>query len=277
VSGNAAKTLTISNNVTTINGVITGGAVNNNITKAGPGTLVLNAANTYGKPTLVSAGTLVVNGVIGTNTVTVANGALLRGTGVITGPLTVQAGGTLSPGSSIGTLSISNTLALAGTNLMEVNATTLASDLIQGLTSVTYGGELKVVNLSGTYAAGNSFKLFDSLAYAGAFASINPPTPAAGLAWDTSSLAVNGTLKVISAATPPHFNSPVLSGSTLTLSGGGGTPNANYILLASTNVALTVPSWDRVTTNQFDSSGNFSISMPVTPGVPQRYFLIQLP
>jgi aminoglycoside phosphotransferase (APT) family kinase protein len=67
------------------------------------------------------------------------------------------------------------------------------------------------------------------------------------------------------------------TGSTLTLSGGGGTPNTPYILLASTNVALSVPAWDHVTTNQFDSSGNFSISMPVTPGVPQQFFLIQLP
>jgi autotransporter-associated beta strand protein len=276
-TGNAAKTLTVSNSVTTFNGEVQGGVINNNITKAGPGRLVLNAINTYGKPTLVNAGTLVVNGVIGSNTVTVANGAFLSGTGLITGPVTVQAGGTLSPGSSIGTLTISTNLTLAGTNLMEVNATTLASDLVQGLTNVTYGGELKVVNLSGAYAAGNSFKLFDSLSYGGAFARINPTTPGAGLAWDTTSLAVNGTLKVVSVASPPHFNSPVLSGSTLTLSGGGGAPNANYILLASTNVALTVPSWDRVTTNQFDSSGNFSISMPVTPELPQRFFLIQLP
>jgi fibronectin-binding autotransporter adhesin len=276
-TGNGAKSFIVSNNITTFNGVVQGGNINNNLTKAGPGTLVLNATNTYGKPTLVSAGTLVVNGVIGTNTVTVANGAFLSGTGLITGPLTVQAGGTLSPGSSIGTLTVSNTLALAGTNAMEVNATTLASDLIQGLTSVTYGGVLKVVNASGTYTTGNSFKLFDSQAYVGAFASINPATPGAGLAWDTSSLAVNGILKVVSVASPPHFNSPVLSGSTLTLSGGGGTPNTDYILLASTNVALSVPNWDRVTTNQFDSGGNFSISMPVNPGVPQRFFLIQLP
>jgi autotransporter-associated beta strand protein len=276
-SGNAAKTLTISNNLTTINGVVSGGNVNNNITKAGPGALVLNATNTYGKPTLVNAGTLIVNGVIGTNTVTVANGALLSGTGVITGPLTVQAGGTLAPGSSIGTLTVSNTLALAGTNIMEVNKTAATSDLIQGLTNVTYGGVLSVVNLSGTLAAGDSFKLFDSQAYAGAFASITPATPGAGLAWDTTSLAVNGTLKVVSAASPPHFNSPVLSGSTLTLSGGGGTPNGNYILLASTNVALSVANWDRVSTNQFDSNGNFSISTTVTPAAPQRFFLIQLP
>jgi hypothetical protein len=82
---------------------------------------------------------------------------------------------------------------------------------------------------------------------------------------------------VVVPASPPHFDGPVLFGSTLTLSGGGGTPNGNYILLASTNVALTVPNWDRVTTNQFDSGGNFSISMPVTSGVPQRYFQIQVP
>jgi len=113
--------------------------------------------------------------------------------------------------------------------------------------------------------------------HGGAFASITPATPGAGRAWDTTSLAVNGTLKVVSAASPPHFNSPVLSGSTLTLSGGGGTPNTDYILLASTNVALSVPNWDRVTTNQFDSGGNFSVSISVTPSVPQRFFLIQLP
>jgi hypothetical protein len=225
----------------------------------------------------VNAGTLIVNGVIGTNTVTVANGAFLSGTGLITGPLIVQAGGTLAPGPSIGTLTVSNTLSLAGTNAMEVNATALTSDLIQDLTSVTYGGVLKVINLSGTFAAGNSFKLFDSQAYGGAFASITPATPGAGLAWDTTSLAVNGTLKVVSVASPPHFNSPALSGSTLTLSGGGGAANANYILLASTNVALGIANWDRVSTNQFDSNGNFSISTSVTPGVPQRFFLIQLP
>jgi len=276
-SGNAAKTLTINNNVTTINGVISGGAVNNNITKAGPGTLVLNAVNTYGKPTVVNAGMLVVNGVIGSNTVTVANNGSLSGTGMITGPLIVQAGGTLSPGSSIGTLTVSNSLSLAGTNIMEVNATALTSDLILGLTNVTYGGVLKIVNISGAFAPNQSFKLFDSAAYTGAFASINPATPGAGLAWDTTSLVVDGTLKVVSAATPPHFNNPVISGSTLTLSGGGGTPNSNYILLSTTNVALGVASWDRVVTNQFDGSGNFSLPIPVTPDVPQRFFLIQLP
>lgn len=276
-SGNAAKTLTISNNVTTINGIISGGVVNNNITKAGPGTLVLNATNTYDKPTVVNAGMLVVNGVIGTNTVTVANNGSLSGTGLITAPLIVQAGGTLSPGSSIGTLTVSNTLVLAGTNVMEVNKTALTSDLIAGLTSVTYGGVLKVVNLSGTLAAGDSFKLFDSLAYSGAFASIDPASPGAGLAWDTTGLAINGTLKVASAANPPHFNNPVLSGSTLTLSGGGGTPNGNYILLGTTNVASGVTNWDHLSTNQFDASGNFSLPIPVTPGIPQQFFLIQVP
>src|SRR5262249_29833824 len=117
-TGNNPKAFTVSNSFTYFNGVVNGGTNNNNITKNGPGTLVLGAINTYGKPTLVNAGTLLVDGVIGTNSTTVAGGTL-GGTGLITGPVIVQSAGTLAPGTSIGTLSISNTLSLGGTNLME--------------------------------------------------------------------------------------------------------------------------------------------------------------
>jgi hypothetical protein len=37
-----------------------------------------------------------------------------------------------------------------------------------------------------------------------------------------------------------------------------------------------VAQWTRVATNQFDSSGNFSLSKPVDPSAPQTYYQIQL-
>lgn len=196
-SGGAAKALIISNKVTTVNGVISGGPSANNITKRGPGTLVFNATNTYAKPTVVAEGILLINGVVGPTNVTVSGG-VLGGTGVIAAPVAVQAAGTLAPGTSaIGTLTISSTLSLAGTNVMKVNSSAGTSDLVTGLDSVTYGGQLVISNLGGSFATNQSFKLFDAATYSGSFAGIQPANPGSGLAWDTNSLAVDGTLKVV--------------------------------------------------------------------------------
>ena len=87
------------------------------VTKAGSGTLVLSGTNTYTGTTIVSGGTLLVNGALGTNTVTVAANATLGGTGIIQGPVSCSAGGILMPGgagNSLGTLTISNKLTIAG-------------------------------------------------------------------------------------------------------------------------------------------------------------------
>jgi autotransporter-associated beta strand protein len=53
--GTTTRTLTISNSVTTLNNILTNAA---GLVKAGPGTLVLGAANTYGGTTLIKGGTL---------------------------------------------------------------------------------------------------------------------------------------------------------------------------------------------------------------------------
>jgi autotransporter-associated beta strand protein len=115
------------------------------------GTLLLAASNSYTGPTLVSAGTLRVNGQIGSGGVTVAAG-FFGGTGTIKGPVTVQSDGTLAPGNSIGTLAISNALTLqpGSTTHIEVNVSTSVRDPVQGLSSVSYGGNMVVSNLAGT-------------------------------------------------------------------------------------------------------------------------------
>jgi hypothetical protein len=213
------------------------------------------------------------------------SGGVLGGTGTINGPVTIQPGGTLSPGTnvpgaaSIATLSIANTLSLGGTNYMELNKTAATCDLIQGLTSVTYGGVLVISNISGTLAAGDSFKLYDASSYSGSFLIINPATPGAGLSWDTSSLTVDGTLKVASAApaSSPRISSVAVSGATVSLSGTNGTPNHVYHLLTSTNITLPTTSWTSVATNQFDGSGNFNVTQPYTPASAQVFYLLRVP
>jgi autotransporter-associated beta strand protein len=192
---------------------------NGALTKTGTGTMRLNAANTYGGGTTISAGRLLVNNATGSGTgsgsVTV-NGGTLGGTGTIAGAVTIFAGGTISPGTSLGRLTISNSLALSGATVMELNAAARTNDVIRGLTSVAYGGTLTLSNLAGTINASHTFKLFSANSYSGAFAPITPATPGPNLAWNTSTLATDGTLRVVS--TSPVTMSNNRSGNLLSFS-----------------------------------------------------------
>jgi hypothetical protein len=135
--------------------------------------------------------------------------------------VTIQSSGTLSPGALLGTtstLTISNSLTLAGTTWLALNPGTGASDQVRGLTSVTYGGTLALTNVNGALAASNSFKLFTAASYKGAFASVSPTIPAPGLAWNTSTLSTDGTLRLVSTvnAAPTNLTAAV-SNNILTL------------------------------------------------------------
>jgi fibronectin-binding autotransporter adhesin len=169
------------------------------LTKQAAGRLVLTGTHTYTGATTVSAGTLLVNGVIDASAVTVTGGAL-SGNGTIKGPVIIQSAGRLSPGPSIGTLTISNSLTLAGVSIMELNATGRTNDVVRGLTTVTYGGTLDLPNLSGTVTASNAFKLFNANIYRGVFSALTPAIPGPGLAWNTNTLATDGTLRIVSTS-----------------------------------------------------------------------------
>ena len=161
----------------------------------------LTAAHSYAGATTVSGGTLLLNGSIGGSGVT-NTGGTLGGSGTISSPVTIQSGGTLQPGQgngSIGTLTINNTLKLSGKTTMFINRSGLASSLLTGISTLTYGGTLNVTNLGAALAQGDTFTLFSAATYAGAFASSNLPPLAAGLKWDTSQLGPggNGAIKVV--------------------------------------------------------------------------------
>jgi autotransporter-associated beta strand protein len=178
---------------------------NGALTKTGAGTMRLSAANSYAGGTFVFAGRLLVNNATGSGTgsgyVNVGVGATLGGTGTIAGRVSLGPFATLAPGNSIGTLTISNSLHLiSGVTVMELNATARTNDVIRGLTTVEYGGTLILSNRAGTLTASNAFKLFDANSYEGAFAALNPAIPGPGLAWNTKTLATDGTLRVVSTS-----------------------------------------------------------------------------
>lgn len=249
------------------------------LVKDGSGYAYLMADNTYPGDTLISNGVLMVQGSINSTGIVQVAGGTLGGTGTINANVTVLSAGTLAPGTSIGTLTVYGWLTNYGTIAMEVNksGTTITSDQITGLYGIVYGGTLQL-SLSGTaLAAGDSIKLFNAGSYHGAFSQITPD-PGPGLAWDTSTLALDGTLRVKAAPlTPPRIASAtVLGGTNIVLNVTNGVEGAKCYLLSSTNVTLPLSAWARVQTNVFGPGGTITISNTVSPAEPQKFFSLQV-
>ncbi len=174
--GAATRTLAINNSANTVFG---GVIANGGLVKTGAGVLLLNGTNTFTSASTIS------NGVFG-------------GTGIIVAPLTVDVAGTLAPGAGgIGTLTVSNTLTLLGNTAVDINKTAVTSDLVSGISTVTYGGTLTINNLSGTLAASDSVPLFSAVTHSGSITNFSPATPGAGLKWSFT----NGVLSVASTVT----------------------------------------------------------------------------
>jgi autotransporter-associated beta strand protein len=236
-----------------VNGAITdgGGANVLGLIKSGAGTWTLRGDHAWSGSTAVNAGTLLVAGrLAGTGAVTVASGATLGGTGTLAGPVRVAAGGRLAPGASVGTLTLADSLTLAAgsTTAVEINAATAASDRVQGLARITYGGTLAITNLAGPLAAGQSFGLFSAAQASGAFASVTPATPGPGLQWDFET--ATGTLRVVGAvgaATARITNLSVLTAVTAaeprvivgTVVGGAGAGGGKPLLVRAVGPSLT--------------------------------------
>jgi autotransporter-associated beta strand protein len=264
--------------------------------KTGSGTLSVSGGNTFSGDTLVNAGMLALAGsgsialssnlVLAAGTVldvsaridgklTLAAGQTLSGTGTINGSLVVGLGATLSPGPAIGTLTVTNAATLQGTASMKLNKAANTNDSLRGAASIAYGGTLSLTNLAGALAPGDSFRLFNGSAYSGAFSKLLPPMAGSGLAWDTSGLLNNGTLRV-AVAPKPVINSVAVSGANLVLSGTNGVPGATYYVLTSTNLTIPVAAWPRIATNLFDAIGTFAVTNQASPSVAQQFYILQL-
>ena len=155
------------------------------------------------------------------------------------------------------------------------SGTTITSDSIQGVGTLTLGGVLRL-NITGALAASDMISLYGFTSASGAFSSIIPATPGAGLQWDTSQLTVSGTLRV---GPPPHprTSATTVVAGNLTMSGTNGPANWTYRVLTSTDVGVPVGSWTPYRTNVFGPDGTYSFSAPIEPATPQRFFIISIP
>ena len=254
------------------------GSADTGLIKTGAGKLILSTNNTYTGATTVSNGTLLVNGAIGSSAVTVKTGGTLGGTGSIGGAVTVQSGGTLSPGAFIGTLSINNRLTLAGTTFVEVNSTNGQSDLVQGVTNLTYGGSLVVSNVAGagnSPTVGQTFQIFSVPAtFSGNFTTITPALTG-GNAWSFNP--TNGVLSVVASVNtnPTNLTASVTSG-TLNLSWPA--DHTGWRLLVQTNnlaagISVNTNDWATVA----GSSATNQVALPVDSTKPAEFYRLVYP
>jgi autotransporter-associated beta strand protein len=218
------------------------------MTKSGSGTVTLAgvASNSFDGAIIISNGTLRITSphaatnnsiiqVLSGATLDVASvaggwhlisGETLAGNGTNKGAITIDAGATLLAGLS-GTdtspMNFNSALTLSGTTVLTLNRTnTLNVTRLTGVTTLTYGGTLKVLNAGPDLQAGDTFTLFSASAYSGSFSNLLLPALGYGLAW-SNRIAIDRTILVVATTNFPHSSITLTPGTTFqTIYGIGG-------------------------------------------------------
>jgi autotransporter-associated beta strand protein len=248
------------------------------IVKTGTGTWTLTGNATHTGVTTVSNGTLRVNGTLAGSAINVWGGTL-GGNGVLGSSVDIRSGARLAPGTSIGKLTVTNTLTLyaGSTTQIELGKSPTTNDVLKVTGLFTRAGNLAVTNSSGlALAAGDSFSIFDTPSATGAFSSVQLPPLNAGLAWNTNNLYSAGNLSVV-ALTPPVIQSATMLGNGTFRLTFTGTTGQNYEVRASTDVALLpITNWQLLISGMF--TGNVvTLDDLAATNYPRRFYLIRVP
>jgi autotransporter-associated beta strand protein len=235
--------------------------------KAGAGTMAIIAANIYTGPTTINNGAFLVDGSIGSGNVTVNSGGILGGNGTIRGTVNVQSGATIQPGlggADTSTLTITNTLTLAGNTIFVLNRTnTQTSSRIIGVTTLNQGGTLTVNNAGDQLQSGDTFTLFNASSYTGNFAATNLPALLPGLSWSNNISGTAFTAQIIGQVKLPTIKNISFSGGDMVFSWTNGVAGQSYRVLTSTNIGLPMSNWTPIVTNIFSVDGGYTNIIPI--------------
>ena len=241
-----------------------GGTRRVSLTLTGGATLAFSNVHTYSGDTTISAGTLALSGggaILNSSPINLAAGTTLDASARVDGTLTLGAAQVLK---GDGAFNVVGSLTNKGTIELKLSkaGATLSNDSINGLTALSYGGTLKLdLTASPALTTSDSFKLFAATSYNGTFAGISPSLPVFGLAWDTSTLATDGTLRIKQgpALNPANITAAVVSGGSA-LQIGWPSDHLGWSLQVQTN-AVGVG----LSTNWFRVSGSDMVTQEVIP------------
>lgn len=226
MNGDVTATISSAGQTLTVGGAVSNNGTNRNLTKAGPGTMVLNGTNTYGGTTTVNAGTLTLGGA------TTFDGLVnvVAGTLNVTGNNSGAGGVTLATGTN---LNIGSSTAL-GTGTLTLPTGAVTIDTIAGNQSLTTANPQ-------IWGSGGS------LLFTGTD-SLNMGTGAVSLGADASGAGytlTSGTLgKTLTIAGPiTSGNGGAAAAKTLTIAGAGNTTlSGNLTRGAAASLVVTVTS-----------------------------------
>jgi len=297
-TNNATLTVGADNNSSEYDGMfLNGGTGSLGLTKVGAGTLTLTVASTNTGTITVQGGRLALSGsgsfakaaVIAPasggiydvsaagGTLTLNSGQTLTGSGTVNGSVSASAGSTINPGDTIGALTVSGNLTLAGAMVMELNRSNApaTNDSIVVTGTLTAGGTLIVTNRGPALHVGDSFKLFGSGVSGFTVVSLqtNDSPNNVNYTWNNT-IASNGKITVAIVDNRVNTNAPhvqvSVTGNTLNL---GWPTNAGWTLLTN-SVALTATSqWF-----PYPNSANLTnVSIPMDPTKTNVFFKMQYP
>lgn len=271
--GSSGTLITASANASGLPGIFTGFS-------AGKITLPATANYIFNGSAAQVTGTTANNATMPTtvNILTISNsaGVTLSQATIVGGMLTVNTNSILDLNSMM--LTVSNQPALNGKLAMEVGksgGTVTNSQLILINGALGFSGALSVTTNGSPLAIGDTFQLFSSSGYSNSFSSIVLPT---SYVWDTSQLAVNGTIQVvpgINVFLMAYDDGPgFFSGEDLLLTNASG---VNLCVWSSPDPSVSVSNWtlegkmsEQVYNN---NSGKSLYSINVTPAVSPVYYI----
>jgi T5SS/PEP-CTERM-associated repeat protein len=218
-------------------------------------TILGNSNGAVGNVLVSGAGTVWTNG----GALQIINGTLTIAQGQTTATqYTQNAGGTLA--FQLGGTPSNGVLSVSGTAQL--------------------GGTLNVTNLNGfNPVTGNAFTLVTAQTVTGTFAATNLPALGGGNGWQLTYAPTSVSLSVVAVAAPlsalKFTASPVISGTSLTISATNTGAGAIY-LLTSTNMAAPLNTWTPIWTNVSSGSGGFTtnLSNAVNPAQNQQFYLL---
>ena len=251
------------------------------------GTLILT--NTGSGDASISTSSAITNNgstidvsALSTSTLTTPTTQILSGSGTIDGSLVVN--GVFAPGTvtnQIGTRirAVTNNVTIAGTaaTFVSISGATNTFLTTSGTASSiqSSGGTLTVTNVGGNLKSGNTFLLFQhgNGVYSGlTFSAPTLPVLGPGLSWNNT-IASNGKIAVTGTLTPPTITSTSVTGRTLSMSGSGGIPKGQYVLLSALNITNKLSTWTKLQTNVYTGVGGFSLTYTNATNS-QQYFTI---
>jgi autotransporter-associated beta strand protein len=256
-----------------------GGTRKVSLTVAIGGTQILTNVCTYSGDTTLTAGTLAL-----TNKATLPNSTPISIAAGATLDVSARTNGTLTLGAAQvlkgdGAFNLVGSLVNNGTLEFKLNkaGATLSNDSIHGLAAVTYGGTLKLnVTASPGLSTSDSFKLFYATTYGGSFTQIVPSVPTFGLAWDTSTLATDGTLRLKNGpATNPTNLTAVVTGGGASLQLSWPADHQGWTLQVQTNApgAGLGTNWVRIT----GSDATTSVTLPINHSTGSLFYRMVYP